>query len=160
MDGADLGVRVRRLECVEVISRFAFLDFPDRRPVGPEAGEAARGPNQMSPPSASLNSLNELNGTTHRFSTPSHLVQCLLFTLRMLVVPESGCIFKKLLEVDRLSFRRYVGNLAPMPGVFPDGRRPGLLRGCPLRHGPARRWCPFAFGLAELKGLERQALNA
>src|ERR1019366_7122048 len=44
--------------------------------------------NQMSPPSALLNSLNELNGTTQRFSTASHRVQCLLFTLRMLVVPE------------------------------------------------------------------------
>src|SRR6476619_13855 len=48
--------------------------------------------NQMSPPSALLSSLNELNGTTQRFSTPSHRVQCLLFTLRMLVVPPSGSI--------------------------------------------------------------------
>ncbi|MGY4432225.1 hypothetical protein ACVWWO_004702 [Bradyrhizobium sp. F1.13.1] len=30
--------------------------------------------------------------TTQRFSTPSHRVQCLLFTLRMLVVPPSGSI--------------------------------------------------------------------
>jgi hypothetical protein len=29
---------------------------------------------QMSPPSALLNSLNELNGTTQRFSTPSQRV--------------------------------------------------------------------------------------
>jgi len=48
--------------------------------------------NQMSPPSAWLNSLKLLNGTTQRFSTPSHAVPCLLFTLRMLVVPESGSI--------------------------------------------------------------------
>src|SRR3984885_962658 len=48
--------------------------------------------NQMSPPSALLNSLKLLNGTTQRFSTPSHRVQCLLFTLRMLVIPESGSI--------------------------------------------------------------------
>src|SRR6202789_4726617 len=48
--------------------------------------------NQISPPSALSNSLNELNGTTQRFSGPSHLVQCLLFTLRMLVVPPSGSI--------------------------------------------------------------------
>src|SRR3954453_20330707 len=48
--------------------------------------------NQTSPPSALLNSLNELNGTTQRFSAPSHRVQCLLFTLRMLVVPPSGSI--------------------------------------------------------------------
>ncbi|MGY4298821.1 hypothetical protein ACVWXN_006916 [Bradyrhizobium sp. i1.4.4] len=46
----------------------------------------------MSPPSGLLNSLNELNGTTQRFSAPSHLVQCLLFTLRMFVVPPSGSI--------------------------------------------------------------------
>jgi hypothetical protein len=44
----------------------------------------------MSPPLASLNPLNELNGTTQRFSDPSHRVQCLDFTLRMLVVPPSA----------------------------------------------------------------------
>src|ERR1700761_3466431 len=47
---------------------------------------------QMAPPSALLNLLNELHGTTQRFSTPSHLVQCLLFPLRMLVLPPSGSI--------------------------------------------------------------------
>src|SRR5271168_4811943 len=46
----------------------------------------------MSPPSVLLNSLKESNGTTQRFSDPSHLVRCLLFTLRMLVVPPSGSI--------------------------------------------------------------------
>lgn len=46
----------------------------------------------MSPPSASLNSLNELNGTTQRCSGPSQRVQCLLFTFRMLAVPTSGSI--------------------------------------------------------------------
>src|ERR1700749_1273249 len=55
-------------------------------------GRVSSSANQMSPPSTLLNSLNELNGTTQRFSTPSHLVQCLLLTLRMLVVPESGSI--------------------------------------------------------------------
>jgi hypothetical protein len=55
-------------------------------------GRLSSSANQMSPPSALLNSLNELNGTTQRFSTPSYLVQCLLFTLRMLVVPPSGSI--------------------------------------------------------------------
>src|SRR5471032_2221800 len=53
-------------------------------------GRVSSSANHMSPPSALLNSLNELNGITHRFSAPSHRVQCLLFTLRMLVVPESG----------------------------------------------------------------------
>src|ERR1700752_3964023 len=55
-------------------------------------GRVSSSANQMSPPSALLNSLNELKGTTHRFSMPSHRVQCLLFTLRMLVVPPSGSI--------------------------------------------------------------------
>src|SRR6478672_224668 len=55
-------------------------------------GRVSSSANQISPPSALLNSLKELNGTTQRFSAPSHLVQCLLFTLRMLVVPESGSI--------------------------------------------------------------------
>ncbi|AND92869.1 blr8007 [Bradyrhizobium diazoefficiens USDA 110] len=40
----------------------------------------------------SLRKAYALNGTTQRFSTPSQRVQCLLFTLRMLVVPESGSI--------------------------------------------------------------------
>src|SRR6202042_3457310 len=55
-------------------------------------GRVSSRANQISPPSALLNSLKELNGTTQRFSTPSHRVQCLLFTLRMLVVPPSGSI--------------------------------------------------------------------
>ena len=92
MDGADFGVRFRREECVEVVGRLAFLDLPDGGPVGPDAGEAGEGTglierDQISPPSALLNSLKELNGTTQRLSVPSHRVQCLLFTLRMLVVP-------------------------------------------------------------------------
>lgn len=44
MDGADLGVRLRREERVEIIGRLTFLDLPDRRPVGPDAGEAGEGP--------------------------------------------------------------------------------------------------------------------
>src|ERR1700692_4420893 len=55
-------------------------------------GRVSSSANQMSPPSALLNSLNELNGTTQRCSGPSHLVQCLLVTLRILVVPPSGSI--------------------------------------------------------------------
>src|ERR1700736_5769706 len=61
-------------------------------PAKQASGRVSSSANQMSPPSALLNSLNELNGTTQRFSTPSHRAQCLLFTLRMLVVPESGSI--------------------------------------------------------------------
>src|SRR6195256_776963 len=55
-------------------------------------GRVSLSANQISPPSALLNSLKELNGTTQRFSVPSHRVQCLLLTLRMLVVPPSGSI--------------------------------------------------------------------
>src|SRR6185436_21020420 len=49
-------------------------------------------------PSVLLNSLKELNGTTQRFSTPSQRVQCLLFTLQMLVVPPSGSILSNSLK--------------------------------------------------------------
>src|ERR1700722_19624415 len=55
-------------------------------------GRVSSSANQTSPPSALLNSLKLLNGTTQRCSRPNHRVQCLLFTLRMLVVPESGSI--------------------------------------------------------------------
>src|SRR6201991_753556 len=61
-------------------------------PAKQRSGRLSSRANQMSPPSALLNSLNELNGTTQRCSGPSHRVQCLLFTLRMLVVPPSGSI--------------------------------------------------------------------
>src|SRR5215208_4948624 len=61
-------------------------------------GRVSSSANQMSPPSTLLNSLNELNGTTQRFSTPSQRVQCLLFTLRMLVVPPSGSILSNSLK--------------------------------------------------------------
>ena len=59
-----------------------FAQMPAKQASGRDLSSA----NQMSPPSALLNSLNELNGTTQRFSAPSHRVQCLLFTLWMLVV--------------------------------------------------------------------------
>jgi hypothetical protein len=50
------------------------------------------------------NSLKLLNGTTQRFSTPSHRVQCLLFTFRMLVVPPSGSIRSNSLKSTALPF--------------------------------------------------------
>src|SRR5258705_11244250 len=67
-------------------------------------GRVSSSANQISPPSALLNSLKLLNGTTQRFSTPSHLVQCLLFTLRMLVVPPSGSIRSSCLKSTGLPF--------------------------------------------------------
>jgi hypothetical protein len=42
VDGTDLGVRLRRQKRVEVVGGLAFLDLPDRRPAGPDAGEAGR----------------------------------------------------------------------------------------------------------------------
>ncbi|MET4476734.1 hypothetical protein ABIB66_001250 [Bradyrhizobium sp. F1.13.3] len=73
-------------------------------PAKQASGRVSSSANQMSPPSFLLNSLNELNGTTQRFSTPSHRVQCLLFTLRMLVVPESGSIRSSCLKSTGLPF--------------------------------------------------------
>jgi hypothetical protein len=43
VDGADLGVRLRRQERVEIVGGFPF-DLADRRPVGPDAGEACERP--------------------------------------------------------------------------------------------------------------------
>ena len=40
MDGANFGVRLGREEREDVVGGLAFLDLPDRRPVGPDAGEA------------------------------------------------------------------------------------------------------------------------
>jgi hypothetical protein len=43
VDGADLGVRLRREEREDVVGRLTFLDLPNGRPVGPDAGEAGEG---------------------------------------------------------------------------------------------------------------------
>src|ERR1700738_1556727 len=82
-------------------------------------GRVSSRANQISPPSALLNSLKLLNGTTQRFSGPNHRVQCLLFTLRMLVVPPSGSIRSSSLKSTCLplacsfSARFLVGSLFP-----------------------------------------------
>src|SRR5258708_570108 len=79
------------------------LTFPTdvqlvQMPAKQARGRVSSRANQMSPPSALLNSLKLLNGTTQRFSTPSQRVQCLLFALRMLVVPPSGSILSNSLK--------------------------------------------------------------
>jgi hypothetical protein len=56
--------------------------------------------NQTLPPFALFNSLNDVNGTTQRCSTPSQEFQCLLAVLRMLVTPPSGSI-QQLFEICR-----------------------------------------------------------
>src|SRR6185436_7286548 len=43
VDGTYLGVRLRCEERIEVVGGLAFLDLPDRRPVGPDAGETGEG---------------------------------------------------------------------------------------------------------------------
>src|SRR3981189_1638934 len=73
-------------------------------PAKQASGRLSSSANQMSPPSALLNSLNELNWTTQRCPGPSHLVQCLDFTLRMLVVPPSGSIRSSSLKSIGLPF--------------------------------------------------------
>src|ERR1700731_946085 len=40
VDGADLRVRLRRQERVDIVGGLALLDLPNRRPVGPDADEA------------------------------------------------------------------------------------------------------------------------
>jgi hypothetical protein len=76
MDSANFRVRLRREEREEVVGGLAFLHLPYRRPVGPDAGNAGEGrlssiANQISPPSALLNSLNEVNVITQQLPTPS-----------------------------------------------------------------------------------------
>src|SRR3984957_19148254 len=78
-----------------------FVQMPAKQA---REGRVSSSANQMSPPSALLNSLKELNGTTQRCSAPSHRVQCLLFTLRMLVVPPSGSIRSNCLKSTGLPF--------------------------------------------------------
>src|SRR6201990_2759164 len=73
-------------------------------PAKQASGRVSSSANQTSPPSALLNSLNELNGTTQRCSGPSHLVQCFDFTFRMFVVPESGSIRSNSLKSTGLPF--------------------------------------------------------
>src|SRR5215218_8986088 len=85
------------------------LELPDdvqfvQMPAKQARGRLSSSANQMSPPSALLNSLKELNGTTQRFSMPSHPVQCLDFTVRMLVVPESCSIRSNSLKSTGLPF--------------------------------------------------------
>src|SRR5205807_1780253 len=62
-------------------------------PANTASGRASSKANHTSPPRSLLNSLNDVNGTMHRFSTLSQRFQCLLLVLRMLVVPLSGSIF-------------------------------------------------------------------
>src|ERR1700680_4143892 len=75
-----------------------------QKPAKQTRGRLSSSANQISPPSALLNSLKLLNGTTQRFSGPSHRVQCLLFTLRMLVVPPSGSIRSSCLKSTDFPF--------------------------------------------------------
>ena len=71
MNYTDLGVGFRGQKAEHVVGRLAFLYGPNRSPIGPDTGETSNGrvsskANQMSPPSALLNSLNDVNGPTQR----------------------------------------------------------------------------------------------
>jgi hypothetical protein len=81
MDGTDFDVWFSCQECVEVAGGLTFLAFRTDANAS-EAGEGTalveRKPDVA--PLGLLNSLNELNDTTQRFSAPSQRVQCLLFT--------------------------------------------------------------------------------
>src|ERR1700730_17631391 len=89
-------------------------------------GRVSSSANQMSPPSALLNSLKELNGTMQRFSTPSQRVQCLLFTFRILVVPPSGSILSNSLKSTGLplAFSFSARFLVASINVFDDDGMP------------------------------------
>jgi hypothetical protein len=71
-------------------------------PAKQASGRVLSRANQMSPPAALLNSLNDVKGTTHRCSVPYHRAQCLLAMLRMLVVPPSGSIRSSCLKSNSL----------------------------------------------------------
>jgi hypothetical protein len=43
VDGTNLRVWLRREERGDVVGGLAFLDLPDGRPIGPDAGEAGEG---------------------------------------------------------------------------------------------------------------------
>src|SRR6201992_349686 len=98
-------------------------------PAKQASGRVSSSANQISPPSALLNSLKLLNGTTQRCSGPSHLVQCLDLTLRMLVVPPSGSIRRRSLKSTGLPFIELRGAL--LGRLHERVRRRG--------HAPARR---------------------
>src|SRR5205814_3830965 len=81
---STLGSVVRNAKMSLVVSpSFTFRTDVQlvHMPAKQASGRVSSSANQISPPSALLNSLKELNGTTQRFSAPSHRVQCLLFTL-------------------------------------------------------------------------------
>ena len=94
---SDLFGGKQTLVIVKHIDRAGFFDPRGRRcgttgnskgtKPSRKRGEKNRVVELPAPPSALLNSLKLLNGTTQRFSRASHRVQCLLVTLRMLVVP-------------------------------------------------------------------------
>jgi hypothetical protein len=76
MDSANLRVRLDRVEREEVVGSLAFFTFRTdvqlvQMPAMQARGRLSSIANQISPPSALLNSLNEVNVTTQRLPTPS-----------------------------------------------------------------------------------------
>ena len=83
-------------------------------PAKQASGRVSSSANQMSPPSALLNSLKELNGTTQRFSDgePSRP----MFALHVADVGRAAVRLhpQQFLEVDRLAFGLQVSRLASL----------------------------------------------
>ena len=115
VNGGNLGIRLSRQKSENVICRFAVLTLRtdvhcgSQMPAKKARGRSSLSANQMSPPSALLNSLNEVNGTTHRLSTRNHRPQWGDRTLRMFVVPGS-----------RLLAPRSAGGVGAIIGLIVD----------------------------------------
>jgi hypothetical protein len=66
----DLGVRLRHQKAKEIIDRLAFIFRTDvqfvQMPAKQAKGRPSLNANQMSPPAALLNSLNDVNGRSAR----------------------------------------------------------------------------------------------
>jgi len=127
MDRADLGVRLRRQERVEVVGRLAFLDLPDRRPVGPDAGEAGEGTGliEREPDIAALG-LVELAERVERYDAAVLDAEPpgLMFALHVANVGRAAVRLhsQKLLEVDSFPFG------LKLLGTFLRGLHQRLLR--------------------------------
>jgi molecular chaperone IbpA len=103
-DGTERNYLHRGISARPFKRQFTLADYVQVRSATFEHGRLSSKANQMSPPASLLNSLKDDIGTTQRLSTPSHGFQCLLVTLRMLVVPLSGSFRRSSLKSACLPF--------------------------------------------------------
>ena len=155
VDSADLGVRLRREERVEVVGGLAFLDLPDGGPVGPDAGEASEGAGliEREPYVAAFDLVEFAKGVKaapRRGSRrPCERVQCLLLTLRMLVVPPSGSGSVRAKDIPKRSARAGA-NPPAGSGVFMDAIEMWFIpKASPLQIDGPIRISEIAQGLDE-----------